>query len=907
MDTSKYMIILNGEIKTQSVRSCEINENGQKYNITFMKNTKIYSYGIRNVIFMSTPKIIENPPYMVETPDGKWISDIIRINEFDNDGDKYWHITSKVGYEYSYKKSDLQIIENCLSDTKSAKTFDYLKDISQLSKITNDSGEKILKKYYEEITFISANTALSLYLDNKRKPEQYNIDNIIFPFGCNQSQYKAVKNAINNQISVIQGPPGTGKTQTILNIIANLIINGKTVLVVSNNNAATGNVLEKLAKEKYGMDFMVAPLGSVANKETFLKDQKAYYPDLFSWEAEKNIDILLTEINEIARKLQFIYQLQEEIAKLKERYYEIDLEYRHFKEYANDIIVEEMATKFRRQLSLDRVLSLWQELQSMADDDKGISLWFKLKCVWLYGIGNWNFYKQDLTKIITVFQGWYYERSLEEITIQLDKAKKILAVNKDDYDKQLERKSLMYLKATIAKRYAWRDARQEFSDIKDIYYRSKDVLKEYPIVLSTTFSSRTSLDINKVQYDYVIMDEASQVDVATGALALSCAKNAVIVGDLKQLPNVVTLDVHQKAAIIRDKYNICDVYDFASNSFLKSITELMPNVPSILLKEHYRCHPRIISFCNRKFYNNELVIMTEDDKLGKALKVVKTVEGNHAREHYNQREIDVIKTEIIPKLEVSYDEIGIITPYNEQASAIKKQIPEIYTATVHKFQGREKEVIVLSTVDNQIRDFTDDPYLLNVAVSRAKKRLIVVTSGNKQMKNGNITDLISYIQYNGMEIVNSRVYSIFDYLYSQYRERRWKLLKDQNKQSAYESENIAYMFLKNILKDYPEYDVQCFQPLSMLIRDLSRLSDDEVRYASHPSTHVDFMIYNKLSKEPRLVIEVDGYQYHAYGTTQYERDLMKNKILSTVGINIIRLKTNESGEKERVLKALGCK
>ena len=68
----------------------------------------------------------------------------------------------------------------------------------------------------------------------------------IFPFGCNNSQYQAVKKAMENQISVIQGPPGTGKTQTILNIIANIILKGKTVQIVSNNNSATNNVYEKL-------------------------------------------------------------------------------------------------------------------------------------------------------------------------------------------------------------------------------------------------------------------------------------------------------------------------------------------------------------------------------------------------------------------------------------------------------------------------------------------------------------------------------------------------------------------------------------------------------------------------------------------------------------------------------------
>lgn len=81
-----------------------------------------------------------------------------------------------------------------------------------------------------------------------------------------------------------------------------------------------------------------------------------------------------------------------------------------------------------------------------------------------------------------------------------------------------------------------------------------EVLKEYPIVLSTTFSSRSSL--KDATYDYLIMDEASQVDVATGALALSCAKNAVIVGDLKQLPNVVTDEMKRRSNAVFSSFDL---------------------------------------------------------------------------------------------------------------------------------------------------------------------------------------------------------------------------------------------------------------------------------------------------------------------------------------------------------------
>ena len=80
---------------------------------------------------------------------------------------------------------------------------------------------------------------------------------------------------------------------------------------------------------------------------------------------------------------------------------------------------------------------------------------------------------------------------------------------------------------------------------------------------------------------------------------------------------------------------------------------------------------------------------------------------------------------------------------------------------MHKFQGKEKENIIISTVDDEISDFADDPYLINVAVSRAKKKLMLVVTGNEQSKEHNITDLIDYIQYNNFEVTESKIYSIF--------------------------------------------------------------------------------------------------------------------------------------------------
>ena len=903
IDTTKYMIVAKGKIETSRIDSCVKNSATNKYDIKF-NNGRTYSYMPSNVLVLSNPSVLNPENYLIRTSEGKRLFGPRCIYQFSSGSEQYWHIVFN-GYAHDYKKSELKVVENCLANKKSSNLFDYLKDVSRLCNLKNDKGELILNKHFEKVSFIGDTSALANFLEPLKRIEKYNPGPLIFPFGCNQSQFHAVKNAMENQISVIQGPPGTGKTQTILNIIANLLIKNKSVIVVSNNNAATHNVLEKLSQEKYGMEFLVAPLGSFDNKEAFVQEQTGRYPNLSDWIISGENAVSINEINTLAQRLQSVYKLQENIAKLKEKQYAIEIEKKHFDEYVEETGVGYKAVKIRRKLSSDKLMRLWQEVQNRAENDKNLTFWTKLKSVLIYGIADWDFYEQEYSKIITVLQGMYYERSLEEIQAELKTNEDALAKERGDYDKQLQDKSLSFVKNIIARRYKWDGERVRFSS-EDLYKKSAAVLKEYPIVLSTTFSARTSLNPDDVEYDYVIMDEASQVDIATGALALSCAHNAVIVGDLKQLPNVVDSQNMQSADLKRTNYNIADAYDFAHKSFLQSMVEAIPNVPSTLLKEHYRCHPRIISFCNQKFYDNELVVMTEDDNLGKALMAVKTVEGNHARGKYNQRQIDIIKQEILPKLDESLDEIGIIAPYNEQVNEIKRQIPGIDVATVHKYQGREKDVIILSTVDDQIRNFTDDPNLLNVAVSRAKKKLIVVVSGNKQEKSGNVSDLISYIQYNKMEVIDSQIYSVFDYLYGQYREKRWEYLRNHRRVSEYDSENLAYKMIQDILKDYPDYALTCFEPLSMVVRDVSKLDADEIRYAYNPGTHIDFLVFNKMSKQPVLAIEVDGFKYHKAGTVQHERDIKKNHILEKCGLKLVRLGTNESGEKEKIEEALNA-
>ncbi len=904
MDTRYNMIIIKDEIKTPEIVSCRYNADTKKWNVKFT-NGKTYSYGYINVKKLQDPAVL-NPKLYHISRDGRELFDITAIYVFKSACDCYWHICFGDGSERDYHQSDLDIVESCLSQKRSADVFEYIKQIAGLSDIKNEqTGERLLEKNFEKISFVRNDLALAKYLD----PSSLQTDNAwreyvpIFPFGCNNSQYKAVKSAMENQISVIQGPPGTGKTQTILNIIANILMQGQTVQIVSNNNSATENVYEKLSSPKYNLGFIAATLGSSKNKKMFIEHQDGNYPDFSSWETEENPNDLQKRILEQSIQLKEVFDKQERLASLRQEISQLVTELNYFNQYIEESDVDTNGIKSKKNLSSKQWMVLWQDCQLISEEKKAIGVLFKLKNLFRYGITDRNFYKQDIAKIITTFQAMYYRAKQAELSAEIEEIEQYLnSVNKDLLE-DLCNQSMILLKDKLARKYEANNSRKIFSE-DDLWQEPYNVLAEYPVILSTTFSSRNSLN-SDVVYDYLIMDEASQVDIATGALALSCARNVVIVGDTKQLPNVVTDDIKAKAQAVFDSFNIDNGYRY-TKSFLQSVLDVMPNVTQTLLREHYRCHPKIINFCNQKFYRGELIIMTKDMGEEDVLSVVKTVAGNHERNHYSQRQIDIIKNEIIPKYVSNPEETGIIAPYKNQVEALGREISGIDAATVHKFQGKEKDTIIISTVDDEISDFADDPYLINVAVSRAKKKLMLVVTGNEQVKERNITDLVDYIQYNNFAVTDSKICSVFDYLYKQYTEERKEYLRKHKRVSEFDSENLMYSLIEDILADdgYSSLDVVCHFPMNILIRNPALLNEQECRYAMNPATHIDFLLYNRISKKPVLAIEVDGYEYHKEDTVQVERDVMKNRILELYKIPLLRFKTNGSGEKEKIIEML---
>lgn len=899
-------IIIDGEDKTDSVERCWYTSRPNRCQVIFCNFPKTYSYVPSKVLWLKDP-VVFDPQHCHLLHKGRRIEPLSYIAAFQQGARRFWYVEYANGTGAHYKGTEVELVRSCLEEPPAQDRFAYLRDVAELNPLKTDDGQKLLLMQYQKIDFVSDRSAASLYLNpGKDSPRQFPVPPLIYPFGCNASQQRAIQAAFGNQISIIQGPPGTGKTQTILNIVANLVVQEKTVLVVSNNNSAIENVVEKL--EKQGLGFLTALLGSRERKTAFVETQaidKTIPAEIDSWySAKTDSPEFLRTIQSEAESLQTVFERQERLARARQELTGLQTEQLHFEQ---ETTIDPSVT-LRRQMSSVRLLMLWNELQAAVEwQPNGIFdrwreavRWFLLKrrIRRLFDGFPRHPERQDLQRLIPLLQRSFYQVRQEELTAEIDRIEKQLATSDAPaMVAQLSDDSMHYLRSRLAARYGKEHKRPIFQHI------TPELLKEYPVVLSTTFSSRSNFRAETL-FDYVIMDEASQVSSETGALALMCARNAVIVGDSMQLPNVITDADRLRMQAIGAQHAIDPRYDCAALCFLESVCRVFPEAPQTLLREHYRCHPKIINFCNQRFYGGRLLIMTEDYGEPDVITAWRTVLGHHARGAFNPREIETIRREVLPSLPCEQAEIGIISPYNEQVNALHRELGGgIDVATVHKFQGREKEAIILSTVDDQITAFTDDPNLLNVAVSRAKRQFTLVTSSNEQPDSRNIADLLAYIDYNGGKITESAIHSVFDLLYEPYAEARREFLKRHRRISEFDSENLTYALLERVLEADPalrHLGVLCHQPLRQLIRDWTLLNDEERHYASNGATHLDFLIYNRVSKQPVLAVETDGYRFHKQGTRQSERDRMKDRILDRYSLPLLRLSTTGTDEEAKI-------
>jgi hypothetical protein len=736
----------------------------------------------------------------------------------------------------------------------------------------------------------------------------------VFPFASNLSQRDALASALSNRISVIEGPPGTGKTQTILNLIANIVRDpAATVGVVSFNNAAVDNVYDKLTQEGFG--FIAAPLGNRDRKAAFLDGQGARNAALATFmnspEARQYSDV---ELANGSARVNWVYGLERNAALLRATLTQLEHERETFLARFPDAHPEALpasadtwpASKF---LELLADLELSQFRRSRTD-------W------WRWSLRRRLRYRlpRDIDDADPAFavevQRRFYEARLTEIRRRLGEYEQQLGGPEATLVRaSMQAVSLEVLRGAVRARY---QGKQPATHTAETLWRNRDgFAQDYPVLLSTCHSLPGTVGPGRL-LDYLIIDESSQVNLAIAVLAMSVARRVIVVGDIHQLPHIAEdvggLGLDGELA----------PYDYAQHSILSSLLALYgDDLPRTMLREHYRCDSRIIDFCNRMFYGGKLIPMRGEGD-GPALALVRTTPGQHSRAHVggghtNQRELEVIVREAIPTFCVGVParDIGVITPFRLQADLVAESLPGVEADTVHKFQGREKPVIVLSTLidathaGTRLASFVDDARMINVAVSRAQDRLILVVNPDIPDECVNLRQLVDYIeQREPGHALRSDIVSVFDVLYTEYADVLRTLASRLRNRTPYRSEEATLVMLEHLLTgdEFQHLRVSFQVLLHHLVPADVVLSRAEAAFVRHRSS-VDFVISSRITDQVLGVVEVDGFAYHEDNPEQLRRDALKDAILARSGIALLRLATTGSGEPERAtefLRGLGA-
>ena len=282
---------------------------------------------------------------------------------------------------------------------------------------------------------------------------------------------------------------------------------------------------------------------------------------------------------------------------------------------------------------------------------------------------------------------------------------------------------------------------------------SKGIMEDCDVVAATTHASISSL-LDGIDIDTVVMDEASQVSLINSIIPLVRADKFVLVGDDKQLEPIGEKDLLptlNESVFTRLKRYHEETEDTKACTFLDA---------------QYRMNKEIADISSEIFYDDQLItddtasnrrldIDIDDAVLSKDNSVVfidfKGSGAHHVTRsgtHYNKFEIRVIHG-IVSRILQSTNgcEIGVITPYRLQREKIKEILGDISDSvevdTVDRFQGREKDVIIISFVRayGNVGRFINNRSRLNVAITRARKKLIIL--GNSDvLKTGSYTKRI---------------------------------------------------------------------------------------------------------------------------------------------------------------------
>jgi hypothetical protein len=909
------------EDKTADIANLDIH--GSQVDVRFVRSNRTYKYRANRI------HVLDNP-VAVPVPDGarlrvrgtlwrKGEVSAVEVLEFGHPPNAWRRISYRAGggeRHESHPAGDVEIVPDASRDGRAKEVVSYLQTIVSSRVLPGErrQEEDPIVEAYRLLRHVDPDSVLARYLNGQTPERRGAPEWIVCPFACNLSQREAVRQSLTHSLSVIEGPPGTGKTETILNLIANIIIADLgSVGVVSFSNKAVENVGEKL--EARGFGHIVAELGNNEKLKAFLsaRDTRKVRVEEFLHSAPTELPSSL-ELADVSRRLTGVLDAERRRAELRDRIDGYTLERHHFRSHLQTHRAPDLGDLPLLRRSAARIIEFLAETQ--IDQETGRpGLLRRVRRYFRYGSSR-GLNPAD-SGVVLALQAAFYERRIAELEQQLAEVERSLAAQEvNRLTREHQELSECALAAAVASRASESQTPPHDGWLPRDEAGFKAFCREYPVILSTCHSLRRRLPDGYL-LDYLIIDEASQVDLLTASLAMASCRNLVVVGDRRQLR-------HIPGEIPDDAVAPAPAYDCKPHSVLSSLVELYGDaLPVTLLREHYRSHPAIIGFCNSAFYDGKLIPYTESaGRAEPAMWLHTTVPGNHMRSHSgggrsNQREIEVIEREVLDQAPapIEAQDVAVAAPYRLQADKAAGSLGDAVGTvdTVYKLQGRQRRMVILTTVLSETSagrsglKFVDDPRLVNVAVSRAIDHFVLVTNHQKLPRSRHLRDLAGYIEYRypDEQPGDSRVVSVFDLLYREYDEVLGPLAERLPAGVGSPAERIVEVVVGDILAE-PEHRhlrVRSQILLCNLIPTPDKLGKDQRAFVRRRSS-VDFVIYNRITRRPVLAIEVDGFKFHEDRPEQLKRDALKDSVLMRFGIPLLRLATTGSDEERRIREAL---
>ena len=538
--------------------------------------------------------------------------------------------------------------------------------------------------------------SLTSILTNNSKIEKIGAQESRVPSILSEGQQKVLENALKYSKSIVIGPPGTGKSFTIANIAVDHVLRGKSILVVSKTDEAVDVVLEKLAE--LGLETAAMRPGKSSYARQLKKRIKLMLMKSYREGLKKKTEVAHYES----------YRVKREIKKLEEDF--------------KDILENEMK---------------WGNLLFENRNKKGVIPKLKKQYV------KWK------TKLATphwkISEDYY---SCKESLLRMHKKLALFS-----YEQQLNQ----FLKTRRSELSGFLKAISTYSMSKQERIFSQldftQILKTFPIWMCKLSDIFEALPLEKNLFDLVVIDEASQCDLASIMPALQRAKKVMVVGDPHQLRHFSFVARGQQESN-KKKFGLegvqSDLLDYRDSSILDiCFAQSTSSEEVVFLDEHFRGNEQLMAFSNKNFYGNQLKMM-------KSLPIhkyqslwIEDCKGSRSVNGVNEEEIDRV-IELIKEIDSmnavteSVTTIGVLSPFRNQSEHIIQRITEeidndvwkrhrIMVGTPYAFQGNERDVMIISwCVDEQTHPsalrYLNNPQIFNVAVTRAKRKVVNLIS-----------------------------------------------------------------------------------------------------------------------------------------------------------------------------------